>query len=592
MKFNKAHVVASTDCRACCQSHHRVPGDEVMTISALDSGRALCPLLSLQVRSFLYGFRLRDREGRARLLGAAALIVLLAAVAVTYLWVLGLAMVTVGAGDAIPALASLVGSLAAVALVFVKAPGTIFGCRDYDFVAALPVSARTVVLARTAPLYGFAVALSVLLSAPLYAAYFTAVPALPTAIVVAVVLSVLAPLAPAAVATLVSLALTSVAVRFRHAGAVQLVLSTLLVAGVAIGSFAFGGAYSGADDAAALAAMGDIAGTVSAVVSSAYPPAAWAGAYVVDGSAVGFVAFCALSIACPALVTVGLAAYYPAANAQVALGSCGRSIRVHAAAPTSPLCALTRKELRRIGSMPSYAVNDCAGLVLMIAMAVAIVVLGVDELLVSGVINGVQFDAHTIEAMRTQIDAALPWVFGFCGAMSLTAGPAVSLESRASWLMLTVPVSAGAILASKLLANVVLGVAVTVASAVVLLVGGTGPLLILQCAVCAMGMLVGFASVALAIDASRPNFVWTSPSEVVKRGLPVMVGSIGGVLASFGFAFLSVMAAATFGSGAAAAVNLVVPAACAFGGLTILRAVARRGIACENESTHTAEGVL
>lgn len=119
---------------------------------ALRPGRALRPLLSLQARSLLYGLGFRGGRGRARLLGAAALVVLLAGMAVAYMWVLGGSMVAVGAAEAIPALAALAGSLAAVALVFVKAPGTVFGCRDYDLVAALPVPVRTVVLARTAPL--------------------------------------------------------------------------------------------------------------------------------------------------------------------------------------------------------------------------------------------------------------------------------------------------------------------------------------------------------------------------------------------------------------------------------------------------------
>ena len=106
---------------------------------ALRPGRALRPLLSLQARSLLYGLGFRGGRGRARLLGAAALVVLLAGMAVAYMWVLGGSMVAVGAAGAIPALAALAGSLAAVALVFVKAPGTVFGCRDYDLVAALPV---------------------------------------------------------------------------------------------------------------------------------------------------------------------------------------------------------------------------------------------------------------------------------------------------------------------------------------------------------------------------------------------------------------------------------------------------------------------
>lgn len=536
---------------------------------ALRPGRALRPLLSLQARSLLYGLGFRGGRGRARLLGAAALVVLLAGMAVAYMWVLGGGMVAVGAAEAIPALAALAGSLAAVALVFVKAPGTVFGCRDYDLVAALPVSVRAVVLARTVPLYGFGVALSVLLSAPLYAAYFLAAPVSPPAVVAAALCSACAPLAPAAVATLASLALTSVAVRFRHAGAVQLVLSVLVVTGVVVGSLALGGASSGADDAAALAAMGDVAGALSAAVASA----------VCEGSVAGFAAFAALSLALPALVTGALAARYPHANA---VATSGPQRRAHAvAAPrsaASPLRALAVKELRRIGSMPFYAMNSCAGLILMVVAAGAVALFGADALLASGVINGVQLDARAVAALRVQVDAALPWVFGFCGAMSLTAAPSVSLESRASWLMLTAPVGAWTVLGSKLLANLVLGGVAVAASAVALLAGGTGPLLVLQCVVTAGGMLTGFAALALAIDASRPNLSWTTPAEVVKRGLPMMVGALGGALASLGLGLLSATAVGSLGPATSVAINLAAPAACALVGLAALRAVARRGL--------------
>lgn len=507
---------------------------------ALRPGHALRPLLSLQARSLLYGLGFRGGRGRARLLGAAALVVLLAGMAVAYMWVLGGSMVAVGAAEAIPALAALAGSLAAVALVFVKAPGTVFGCRDYDLVAALPVPVRTVVLARTAPLYGFGAVLSALLSAPLYVAYFSAVSPTPGAVATAVVVSVLAPLAPAAVATLVSLALTSVAVRFRHAGAVQLVLSVLVVTGVVVGSFALGGASSGADDAAA---------------------------------------FAALSLALPALVTGALAACYPHANA---VATSGPRRRAHAVAASrsaaSPLRALAVKELRRIGSMPFYAMNSCAGLILMVVAAGAVALFGADALLASGIINGVQLDARAVAALRGQIDATLPWVFGFCGAMSLTAAPSVSLEARASCLMLTAPVGAWTVLGSKLLANLVLGGVAIAVSAVALLAGGTGPLLVLQCVVCAMGMLTGFAALALAIDASRPNLSWTTPAEVVKRGLPMMVGVLGGALASLGLGFLSATAVGSLGPATSVAINFAAPAACALVGLAALRAVARRGL--------------
>lgn len=542
-------------------------------------GRGLLPLLHLQVGALLYGLGVRRDSGSLRVVGACAIVVLLAVMAVTYLWTLGSSMVAAGVGGAIPVLAALAGSLVAVALVFVKAPGTVFGCRDYDLVAALPVPAHTVVLARTVPLYSFAVALSVLLSVPLYAVYFLAIPASPLAVVAAVVCSVLAPLAPAAVAVLASLALTSIAVRFRHAGAVQLVLSALAVAAVVVGSLALGSASSGADDAAVFAAMGDATGALSSLVASAYPPAAWAAAAVREGSVAGLFAFVALSLVLPALVTLALAAWYPSVNAVATSGSRRRARSVAASrAVVSPLRALTVKELRRIGSMPFYALNDCAGMLLMVVAAVAIAVFGVDALLTSGVIDGVQLDAQAAAALHTQVEAILPWVFGFCGAMSLTAGPSVSLEARANWLMLTAPVGAGVALGSKLLANLVLGGVAAAISAIALLAGGVAPLLVLQCAVTAIGMLTGFASVALALDAARPNFAWTAPAEVIKRGLPMMVGALGGAFASLGLGFVSVTASGALGPAASIAINLAGPIVCALIGLATLRVVVRRGL--------------
>lgn len=542
------------------------------------SARCLVPLLRLQARALLHGLGLRAGSGRARAVGAAALAVLLAVLVAAYLWLLGQGMVAAGAAGALPALAALLGSLASVALVFAKAPGTLFGCRDYDLVAALPVPTPVVVLARTAPLYGFGAAVSALMSAPLYAAYFSAVPPAPASVAAAALCAVLAPLAPAAVATLVSLALTALAVRARHAGAVQLALSAALVVLVVAGSLAFGGVFAGTDDAAALTAVGDATGAVVAAVSSAYPPAAWAAAAVTEGSVAGLVAFAALSLACPALVTAGLAARYPVANALVAASPRERGGVVASGSAASPLRALVAKELHTVAAMPAYALNDCAGLLLMVLAAAGVAFAGVDAILTSGAIDGVRLDVGTAVALRGQVEAALPWAFGFCGAISLTAGPSVSLEGGSVWLMLTAPVPARTVLTSKLLANLVLGGAAAAISAAVLLAGGVAPLLVLQCVVCALGMLTGFAALALAIDASRPNLAWVSPIEVVKRGLPVMVGSLGGVAASLGLGVLSVMACGTLGPAASLALNLVAPLVAAGAGVAAFRIVAARGL--------------
>lgn len=537
--------------------------------------RGFSRLVALQARSFFYGLGLRRGQGSARAVGMAALGLLVIAMTAAYLWVLGAGMVAAGMADAIPVLALALGSLASVALVFVKAPGTVFDCRDYDLVASWPLPTAAVVAARTAPLYLGGIALSLLATLALCASYvpasgvgFAVVPA-------AALCAVLAPLAPVAVAMLASLALTAAASRFRHAGAAQLVLSVVLVAVVVVGAGALGGSFGGMSDVEAAVAFGDAAGAMSALIARAYPPAAWVAGAISGADSAGLLPFAALSLGVPAAVNALLATRYPTVN-EAAHGSAHRGGRaVVAARPASPLRALVTKELRRIGSMPFYAMNDCAGLVLMVVAAAAIAFVGVDGILTSGVIDGVSLTAREAEALQGQIEAVVPWVFGFCGGISLTAGPAVSLEGRASWFMLTLPLSRATVLASKLLANIAVAVPAVLASFFLLLAGGVGPVLAGECAVCAMGMLVGFASLALALDARRPNFAFTVPAEVIKRGLPVMVGSLGAVLGSFLGGFLSVQACGAFGQGASTLVALALPIAVAVAGILVLMHTAR-----------------
>lgn len=546
---------------------------------ALHAGRAWRRLVMVQARSLLHGLGVRAGSGKGRAVASAAVVVLLAAMAVGYLHMLGEGMAAVGEAEAIPALAMFVGALVSVTFVFLKAPGTVFGCKDYDLVAALPIPTAAVVAARTAPLYATGVALSLVAAAGLCTAYFPAVGLAAPSVAAAIVSAVAAPLAPVAVATVLALALTAVAVRFRHAGVVELVLGVLLVAGIVVGATLAGG-VSGGDDAAALRAMGDVAGMLAAAVERAYPPAAWAAAAVTGENALTLAPFLAFSLGVPVLVNIACAACYPAVNA---LAAPGGSVRPRAerrliTRAAGPLRALVAKELRTIAAMPAYAMNDCAGLILMVVAAGALSIFGVDAVLGSGVIDGLELAPAQIAAVRVQVDAALPWVFGFCGAISLTAGPSVSLEAGSSWIMLTLPVGARTVLGSKLVANLVLGAVAVAVSAVLLAAGGTSLLLVIMRVIAAMGLLTGLAALALALDASRPNFAFTTPTEVVKRGLPVMVGSLGGVAISLGGGAAAVWLSATAGATAAAIFTVVVPLVVAGVGLAVLAVVASRGL--------------
>lgn len=532
----------------------------------------LVRLVSLQARSLVWGLVGRGCGG-ARLAGAVVLAVALAGAAASYLFAVGSALAQMGLAGAIPAVAALVGSLAGVAFAFMKANGTLFGASDYDFVAALPVPTGVVVLARTATLYGSAVVLSALTAVPLYAAYFSVVPLDAGALLSAVVGSAMAPLAPVSAAVLAAYAVSAAAARFRHAGAAYLLLSVVLVVGVAAGSVALGPALGGAGNGDALVAAGDLAGALGAAVTSAWPPAGWLADAVAHGSWASLALLAGVSVGAAAVTVALVARWYPQLTGALVAhgGGRGRVAKIRLARGSSATRALVTKELRRIASMPAYALNCCVGLVLMVVLAGALAVFSPEELLAGGVVNGVSLTPGQAEALGSAIRAALPWAFGFCAATALTAAPSVSLEGRAAWLMATLPLSRRTVLGAKLLANLLLGGIAIVVSEVALLLGDrVGVACALECAVVATGMLVGLASLTLALDVRRPNFGFTNPTEVIKRGLPVMVGVLGGLLVVGACGVAAVWLAGSPVPWATHVLNVAAPAAIVLVGLLTL----------------------
>ena len=526
-------------------------------------------LVALQARSLVWGLVGRGRGGRARALGVALGALALSGLAVTYLYLTGSGLVALGLAQTIPALAALAGSLAGVAFAFMKANGTLFDLRDYDFVAALPVPTAVVVLARMATLLGSGVALSAIVSAPLYVAYFGAVPASAQALACAVLGTLVAPLAPVAVASLAAFGVSAVAARFRHAGVAYLVLSLALVVAIIVGSAVLGAVTGDMDAAALAAAAGGAAALLSSSVEAAYPPAAWLAAAVTHGSWAGLAAFLGMSALVCAVTVALVTRLYPRMGGTVSARG-GRSFSASGirGRVASPLGALVIKELRRVATLPTYALNCCVGLVLMVVLAVALGVVGLEGLLTSGAIDGVDVTAEQAAAISGPLRAALPWAFGFCAAMSLTAAPSVSLEGRSAWVMASLPLSRRTVLGAKLLANLTLGGAVVAVSTVVLLAcGRVGVTCALECAVVATGMLAGLSGLTVTLDARRPNFGFSSPNEVVKRGFPMMAGVVVGLVVSFGCAFAAFLASSSLGQLAADALNVGVPALVAAAGM-------------------------
>lgn len=540
-------------------------------------------LMRVQLQSFTHALSPRTRSSKH---GAGAVTItisyiILALLCALYLGLTALMLAAMGLGDAIPAFAVLMGALAGVIFTFLKANGTLFGLADFDLVMSLPVSRRTVVASRVAALYGSTVVLGLMLSLPLWAVYLLLVNHSIWTVFCALIGIALAPAVPTAVATVLAFGVAAGAARFRHANIAYIVISLVAFAAlmVAIYGFSFTANMNG-PEASQQQLEGGLA-ALSGILASAWPPAGWMAAACATGSPVALAAFIAVSLAVPALLLEVMQRNYLSLNAALKVGQRGRAltgheVRARARSASSPFKALVIKEYRTLLGIPSYAFNCLFGYLLMLIIAVALAVVGLEALLGSGAINGVQLDSATYRTWEGAIANALPWVFVFCAIASPSAACSLSIEGKTRWISASAPLPQRTLLGAKLAANA-LPVAIALAiSAVILLVSGQ-----VQLAGAAQILITGFGvfylavNIGLSIDARQPNFSWVSPNEVVKRSTSINVTVIGGMVLTFTGMGAALALSFTFAPWVGTVANLAIGGTCLGIGQLVFRRTCR-----------------
>ena len=501
----------------------------------------------------------------------------LVGLAALYLVLLGITLISFGLEAAIPAFAVALSALAGVIFTFLKANGTLFGLADFDLVMSLPVPRRTVVASRVTALYASATLMGAIASVPLWAVYLVFASFSPWAVVCAVLSVLLAPAIPTALATFLAFGVSALASRFRHANLVYIVIS--LIAFTAIMVVVYGYSFSaGEGDAEQLA--GGLA-AISGLLNLGWPPASWMGSAVVEGSVLGLGAFTATSIAIPALALEIMQRNYLAINAALTARVRARALttgelRARTERAGSPFKALVLKEYRTLLGIPSYAFNCLFGYLFMLVIAVALSVIGLKEILLSGAVDGVEIGAAEYDAVSGLVVNLLPWFFVFCAIMCPSAACSISIEGKSSWICATAPLPQRVILGAKLASNAVPVAATIAASALVLFASGQVDALGAACVlVTGFGGFFLMVNIGLSSDVRKPNFSWTTPNDVVKRGFPIMIVVLGGMVLAFGGGALSFVISLNLGVVAGIAWNLGVGIVGAVAGWLIFRHTCR-----------------
>ena len=143
-------------------------------------------------------------------------------------------------------------------------------------------------------------------------------------------------------------------------------------------------------------------------------------------------------------------------------------------------------------------------------------------------------------------------------------------------MLAAAPLPVRTILGAKLASNALPVAATLAVSALVLLVSGQVDALgAAEVLVTGFGAFFLMVNIGLSSDARKPNFSWMSPNEVVKRGFPIMIVILGGMVLAFGGGAVSFVLSLNLGVTAGVLWNLGIGALGMLGGWLVFRFTCR-----------------
>lgn len=421
--------------------------------------------------------------------------------------------VYLGLEDLLPSMMILISAMITLVTTFLKGNGILFGFHDYDMIMSLPVTSFTVVLSRMASVYGMNLLFNLVALVPAGIVYGSAAELSFSSWIMLFFLLFLAPLLPLAAATLLCILITAVSLRFRHRNLVTIVLSLTLIF-----LFLAGSMQTSQWDSRDITALGKAAGDA---VNHYYPPASLVSKAVVSSSWADFGLFTLLSIAGALLLLAVLSLFYTRLNTLLGAVHTRGGYQLKELRVSTPFRALFSKELRRYFSCSIYVLNTVMGVLLLLALSIALVFFDPSQL----------EDLLNLPGAGQWFRSLAPLIPLFFIGLSPTTNSSISLEGKNRWIIYSAPVETITVFDSKIAVNLILFLPCVLVSSLLLALGLKTGLLNTLLLFALPVVYTFFISVAgLMINLKFPLYDWESEYAVVKRGTAVLVSMLLGFL--------------------------------------------------------------
>ncbi len=378
-----------------------------------------------------------------------------------------------------------------------EASSLFYGNKDYDYLSALPLKNVTVICTKTAVMFFSNLLFTVLLIAPATYLLFTEI--MPFSIGVLFRTVVLVPflaVIPLVLSMLVGSIVSYVSTLFRRKKLAQSVIYSLIF-------LCFYVAY--------IFIVDEIAS--SSLFGKFYP---LYGLTKLCFNGWGYtLLYCAIGIVISAAVLVYSGVTYKWLNTKLASSKRVKNFRLKNYSAKGSSSALYKKEIGRLFSSPSYALNSLAGCFMAVFSAVVICFFFR------------AFDIVSEPSIVDEIAKYFPMIAVFMFTMSPPTCVALSIEGNCFWIVRTAPISVKKIFNVKILATLTFTLSSALIFAVIISIGAALPFLT-AVAFTVMSVTVATVSavVGLLFNLLSPKLNWKKEAEVVKQGLPVLYSVI------------------------------------------------------------------
>ena len=456
----------------------------------------------------------KDKKAKKVYVALSATILFLVALVAAYVGMLVYGYVSIGLGEVIPAYLIMISSLIVLMFGLFKAGSVIFEKKGYDILCSLPVSSKTIVIARFIRMYVENIIFTLVIMMPGIIVYGILMKPVASFYLVGIVVTFLVPFIPMTIAIIIGALITAISSRTKYKSIIGAIIPIIIV----VGSLAFTGRLSALEGQLTPEMLAELAGVVTGLIAKIYPPAVWFGNMMLGTFAIEGIVFILASFA-----VLGTAVYVIGENLQSICQALYGTVAKHdftmgIQAQSHVMVTLVKREFKRYFASTVYFSNTIMGPILAVVMAVSLFFIDIES-------------SVAMLPIEVDVRGIMPLVIGTIFCIMNTTSTSVSMEGEEWWLIKSLPLTSKQILDAKLLMNLILFgpfyVVAIVVSAVALKYTG----LELIWMIVSPAVLILFSCVwGLFINLKVPVFNWENETSVVKQSVSALVGGICGSL--------------------------------------------------------------